>query len=127
MTAGALATGWTVRRVRDRTRIRPLVVFTLVVILAFFALIYSRTSLDRAAFDLHQIELELAAEERTHWDLRLEVARLKSPQRITQAAAGLGLVYPEERITIEAPGVASDADYAAARWTASSSLISELP
>jgi cell division protein FtsL len=102
-------------------------VFTLVVVLAFFALIYSRISLDRAAFELHQIGQDVAAQERIHWDLRLEVARLQSPQRITEAAAGLGLVYPEERITIEASGVAPDTDYAAARWTASRSLLSELP
>ncbi|GMQ84480.1 MAG: hypothetical protein BMS9Abin07_0044 [Acidimicrobiia bacterium] len=127
MTAGALTARRSARRARDRTRIRPLVVFTLVVVLAFFALIYSRISLDRTAFDLQQIGQELAAEERIHWDLRLELARMNSPQRITEAAAGLGLVYPEQRITIEAPGVPSDATYAAKRWTASRSLLSELP
>lgn len=127
MTAGALTTRWSARPVRDRTRVRPLAVFALVVVLAFFALIYSRISLDRAAFELHQIGQDVAAQERIHWDLRLEVARLQSPQRITEAAAGLGLVYPEERITIEASGVASDTNYAAARWTASRSLLSELP
>ena len=127
MTAGTLTTRWSARRVRDHTRLRPLVVFTLVVVLAFFALIYSRISLDRAAFELHQIGQDVATQERIHWDLRLEVARLQSPQRITEAATGLGLVYPEKRITIEASGVAPDTTYAPARWTASRSLLSELP
>ena len=112
---------------RDRPMVRPLVVFILAVILAFFAMIYSRISLDRTAFELRSIEQEMASEERVHWDLRLELARLQDPQRITEAAAGLGMVSPDERITIEAPGVAQAAPEGTARWTASRSLLSELP
>ena len=80
-------------RARGTTRrragivLRPLVVFTLAVVLAFFAMIYSRISLDRTAFELHTIEQGLAAQDRIHWDLRLELARLQDPLRITEAAA----------------------------------------
>ena len=70
------------------------------VVLVFFTMIYSRISLDRTAFELHGIEQGLAQQERLHWDLRLELARLQDPRRITEAAADLGLVYPEERITL---------------------------
>ncbi len=129
MTAGTLTRlgRGRVRRVGRRPVLRPLVVFTLAVVLAFFAMIYSRISLDRTAFELYGIERELAAQERIHWDLRLEFARLQDPRRITEAAADLGLVYPDERITIEAPGVETDPTAGYARWTASRSLLSELP
>lgn len=115
------------RRVGTRQVLRPMVFFTLAVVLVFFGMIYSRISLDRTAFELHGIEQRLAAEERIHWDLRLELARLQDPRRITEAAAGLGLVYPEERITIEAPGIAAEPEDGSARWTASRSLLAELP
>lgn len=115
------------RRVGTRQVLRPMVFFTLAVVLVFFGMIYSRISLDRTAFELHGIEKRLAAEERIHWDLRLELARLQDPRRITEAAAGLGLVYPEERITIEAPGIAAEPEDGSARWTASRSLLAELP
>jgi len=107
--------------------LRPLVFFTLAVVLVFFTMIYSRISLDRTAFELYRLEQGLAEQERLHWDLRLELARLHDPVRITDAAAGLGLVYPEERITIEAPGVATESEDGYARWTASRSLLAELP
>lgn len=129
MTAGALARPLRAgaRRVRGNTVLRPLVVFTLAVILAFFAMIYSRISLDRTAFELHQIEQAVAAQEWLHWDLRLELARLQDPRRINEAASGLGLVYPDERITIEAPGVVLQPETGSERWTASRALQSELP
>lgn len=124
MTAGALSrprrTG--VRRARRSTVLRPLVVFTVAVIVAFFAMIYTRISLDRTAFDLHQIEQEITTQERAHWDLRLELARLKDPKRIEEAAADLGLVYPEDWITVEAPGVVTEATDGAERWTAARTL-----
>lgn len=114
-----------VPRVSARPVLRPLVVFTLAVVLVFFGMIYSRISLDRTAFELHGIEQRIAAEERMHWDLRLELARLQDPQRITEAAAELGLVYPEERVTIEAPGISTLPEEGLVRWTASRSLLTE--
>ena len=127
MTAGVLtrARGARARRVGGNTVLRPLVVFALAVILAFFAMIYSRVSFDRTAFQLHQIEQEFAAQDRMHWDLRLELARLQDPRRIDAAAADLGMVYPAERITIEAPGVDFEPASGIERWTASRSLLSE--
>ena len=124
MTAGALTRP---RRTRARTArarpmLRPLVVFTLAVVLAFFAMIYSRISLDRTAFELHRIEQDIAVAERSHWDLRLELARLQDPVRINERAFELGLVYPDERITLEAAGVASRLDDGSERWTAARSI-----
>jgi len=129
MTAGALTRfGRTpARRLSVRPVLRPLVFFTLAVVVVFFTMIYSRISLDRTAFELHIIEQGLAEQERLHWDLRLELARLQDPVRITDIATGLGLVYPDERITIEAPGLSIASDDGYARWTASRSLLTELP
>jgi cell division protein FtsL len=127
VTAGALSRPRRagVRRARRSTVLRPLVVFTIAVVVAFFAMIYTRISLDRSAFALHQIEEQIATEERVHWDLRLELARLQDPQRINNAAAALGLVYPTERITVEAPGVVGDTVDGVERWTAARTLLSE--
>lgn len=129
MTAGALTRLGRVPASRLSTRpvMRPLAFFTIAVVLVFFTMIYSRISLDRTAFELHGIEQGLAQQERLHWDLRLELARLQDPRRITEAAADLGLVYPDERITIEAPGVITETDDGYPRWTASRSLLTELP
>jgi cell division protein FtsL len=90
-------------------------------------MIYSRISLDRSAFELQTLEDSIAAEESRHWDLRVDVARLQDPDRITRIAAGMGLVYPDRRVTLEVPGIepeAADADY---RWTELRALLSERP
>ncbi len=121
MTAGALPRS-RVRPVgaRAHTRrspvVRPLVIFTLAVILAFFAVIYSRISLDRTAFELQRLEREITAEQERHWDLRVDYARLQAPDLITQRAAALGLVYPETRHTIEISGMADTVGGPEDRW-----------
>jgi cell division protein FtsL len=93
------------RKRSSRPVVRPLVIFVVAVTIAFFAVIYSRISLDRTAFELQQLDREIAAEEQLHWDLRAEHARLQAPDRITQRAAELGLVYPVDQRSIEVTGV----------------------
>jgi len=119
MTAGALPRT-TTRRARSRTRsrpiVRPLLIFVLAVIIAFFAVIYSRISLDRTAFEIQLLEREIAAQEQLHWDLRVDHARLQAPDRITQRAAELGLVYPDDRQTIELTGVEAVVGGPEDRW-----------
>ena len=88
----------------------------MVVILAFFAVIYSRISLDRTAFELQRLDQEIAAEQEHHWDLRVDYARLQAPDLITQRAAALGLVYPEARHTIEISGVTDTVGGPEDRW-----------
>ena len=93
--------------VRGRTiripRIRGWLFFTLAVIAAFFVLIYSRIALDRSAFELKDIDSQIAVEEARYWELRLDAARLEAPQRIMEMATEMGLVYPAtvERLTVE--------------------------
>lgn len=115
------------RTPRHRPRVRPLMVFTLAVIAAFFAMTYSRISLDRTAFELQRLEAEIADQEALHFDLRVEIARLQDPTRITSMAEEMGLVYPDERVPLEVTGIAGaegDAEY---RWADLRALLSDQP
>lgn len=94
----------------------------------FFGLITANTAMDRAAFELQEIRAEIAAEQARFDQLRLEVARLSSPERIQPMAEELGLVYPDpsDIRTVTAAGVVvvrQDAD----RWTDIKSLVSASP
>lgn len=91
--------------VRRPVRLRPWLVFAGVVIVAFFGLIFSRVSLDRSGFELDDLEQQIAIEESRRGALTVEVARLQDPNRINAIAAEIGLVYPDERIEIEVPGL----------------------
>jgi len=97
------------------------------VILVFFAVIYSRISLDRTAFELQSLDREIAAEQERHWDLRVENARLQAPDLITQRAAALGLVYPDDRYTIEISGMVDANGGPEDRWMALRALFVEQP
>lgn len=91
-----------------RPRLRSWVVFAVAVILAFFGLIFSRISLDRSAFVLENLERQITEQEARVGDLRVEVARLRSPERISSLAEEMGLVYPAERISVRVPAPISD-------------------
>ncbi|MEA2023688.1 MAG: hypothetical protein U9N79_05275 [Actinomycetota bacterium] len=132
MTAGVLPRS-TNRRVGARSRarhrpvVRPLLIFTIAVILAFFAVIYSRISLDRTAFELQRLDREVVAEQERHWNLRADYAHLQAPELITQRAAALGLVYPEDRRTIEITGMANTVGGPEDRWMDMRALLVEQP
>ncbi|MEN8112941.1 MAG: hypothetical protein ABFS21_01025 [Actinomycetota bacterium] len=130
MTAGAFPRTAPQRiavRPRPRPVVRPLLIFTLVAVAAFFAVIYSRISLDQNAFELQRFERAIAVEYERHWDLRVEHARLHAPERITQRAADLGLVYPDDRRTIEIAGVAEPIGGPEDRWMELRALLVEQP
>ena len=114
---------------RSRTRpvVRPLLIFILAVIIAFFAVIYSRISLDRTAFEIQLLDRQIATQEQLHWDLRVEHARLQAPDLITQRAADLGLVYPEDVRTIEITGVEPVVGGPEDRWSNLRALLVEQP
>jgi cell division protein FtsL len=115
------------RSVGIRPRLRPLIIFALAVIFVFFTMIYARISLDRSAFELQELEDSIAAEESRHWDLRVDVARLQDPDRITRIAAGMGLVYPERRVTLEVRGIEADVGDTDYRWADLRALLAERP
>ena len=112
---------------RHRPRIRPWIVFILAVVVAFFAMIYSRTSLDRSAFDLTEIEAQIAEEEARHWDLRVEAARLQNPERIAEKAESMGMVFPAQRVALEVPGVDDEGLDPEYRWAQLKALLSATP
>ena len=99
-------------RQHDRPSVSAWVVYTAIVALVFFGLIYSQTELDGSAFELRELEIQIANAEREQLDLSLEVARLSSPARIVPAANDLGMVLPSDMRTISAPGVVAQADEA---------------
>jgi len=91
-------------------RIVPLLFFTVLVVAIFFAMIYLRIAMDRSAFELDVINDEINLEQSRTLDLRLELAQLQDPQRIAAQAAEIGLVYPEEQITLMVEGERVRAD-----------------
>ncbi|MDJ0960199.1 MAG: hypothetical protein QNJ88_06045 [Acidimicrobiia bacterium] len=91
-----------------KPKLRPWIVFTLTVVVAFFGMIYSRISLDRTAFELDELEGRIAEEEARFLELEVEVAQLLDPARIDQAAAELGLQYPAELVSLEVPAIEAE-------------------
>jgi len=89
-------------------RVRPLAVFVIAVLVAFFGMIFSRISVDRTAFELEELDGQISVELERKDRLRVETARLVDPSRITARADELGLVYPERRtpLRVSAPGAA---------------------
>ena len=107
------AAPYAARRARERAeatgrpgspRIIPLLFFTALVIAIFFSMIYLRIAMDRSAFELDSVNDQITLERSRTLDLRLELAQLQDPQRIATRAAQIGLVYPEEQITLIVTG-----------------------
>ena len=99
----------------------------LTVVAIFFVLIWSRTALDRSAFVLDDLESRIEAEEARYWELRLEVSRLQSPERIAGLATEMGMVYPDELMTIEVRGLGEPGPGIEERWTELKALLSAGP
>lgn len=79
--------------------------FSLLAMMVFFALIAARTSLDRSAFQLAEIDRQIAEEKARFEELRLDIARLSSPRRIAPLAEQMGMVLPSSVTQISAPQV----------------------
>jgi hypothetical protein len=110
-----------------RGRLRPWALFVVIVILAFFGLTYSRISLDRSAFVLETLQDQIAAEESLHYDLRVQVAELRDPERIAEVAVELGMVFPGRRVDLAVQpvgGAELDPEY---RWAQLRALLGAQP
>jgi hypothetical protein len=110
-------------------RLRGWIIFTIAVVAAFLLLIFSRTALDRTAFELAELETGIEAAETRYWEQRLEVARLQAPDLVIERAQGLGLVYPDpgklRRVAVPGEGpAASDIDE---RWAELKALLNSQP
>ncbi len=108
-------------------RMAPWLLFTVLVVFVFFALIYSWTALSGSAFDLKEVDAQIAQEAATFDKLRLEVARLQSPERIVPLAEEIGLVLPDQVRTVEAAGVTGSDGGAEARWAEVKSILTASP
>ncbi len=112
---------------RPGTKISHWVIFALAVTVAFFGLIYSRISLDRSAFEIQELEEQIAIQEEMHWQLRYELAQIQDPALLEDQIADLGMVYPEEIAAISVPIVGVDdldPDY---RWAQLKAILSAQP
>ena len=90
---------------RTPAAILLLLVFVVLVISAFLGMVWSRTLLDEGAFQLAELHARIEHETVQNRLLRLEVARLENPDRVAALAEPLGLLYPDEVVHIQVPGV----------------------
>lgn len=74
--------------------VAPWMIMVVIAVVAFLGLGFARTSLDRSAFDLAELNQAVDEEAALNEQLRLEVARLENPARIAPLADELGLVIP---------------------------------
>jgi cell division protein FtsL len=61
----------------------------------FLGLGFARTSLDRTAFELAELESRIDEQHTMNLELEMEIARLENPARIAPLAEELGLVIPD--------------------------------
>lgn len=97
-------------RLSAKPRATAWVFYTVLVAAVFFGLIYAQTELDASAFELRDLEDQIAAAEQEQLELELDLARLSSPARIVPAANDLGMVLPTQMHTLTAPGIVAKAD-----------------
>ncbi|MBA2337331.1 MAG: hypothetical protein H0V96_06185 [Acidimicrobiia bacterium] len=108
-------------------RRRPWLVFTFMILIAFFGLIGSRISLDQSAFTVDRLQAEIATEEARQATLELEIAQLRSPQRIATAAAAMGMSYPSRHVPLAVDLAEDGADADIDRWTELRALLGTQP
>ncbi len=76
--------------------IAPWMIMVLIAVVAFLGLGFARTSLDRSAFDLAELNKAIDEQLALNEQLRVDVARLENPARIAPLADELGLVIPAD-------------------------------
>lgn len=77
-----------------RPTVAPWMVMALIGVVAFLGLGFARTSLDRSAFELAELNAEIDAQLAINQELELEIARLENPARIAPLALEMGMVIP---------------------------------
>lgn len=76
--------------------VAPWMFMVLIAVVAFLGLGFARTSLDRSAFELAELNKAIAEQAAVNEQLRLEVARMENPARIAPLADEMGLVIPSD-------------------------------
>lgn len=87
-------------RTLRKPSVAPWMIVALIAIVAFLGLGFARTSLDRAAFELAELDRAIAEQSVINRQLSLEIAQLENPARISPLAEELGLVIPSQTNTI---------------------------
>lgn len=82
------------KRVAGRPVLAPWLVVTLIAVFGFLGLVFARTSLDRSAFELADLNQQIAEQETINLELSLDIARLENPSRIAPLAEEMGMVIP---------------------------------
>ncbi len=82
------------KRLRKPT-MAPWMIMAMIGVVAFLGLGFARTSLDRTAFELAELDKAIDSQIAINRALELEIARLENPARIAPLAEELGLVAPE--------------------------------
>jgi hypothetical protein len=106
-------------RQSPRPAMGPWLVVSLITVVAFLALIGSRTALDRSAFEISELNAAIDEAASVNQKLRIEIAELENPARIVPLAEEMGLVIPTDREQLLVRGVGrddgiTDPDYLAA-------------
>jgi cell division protein FtsL len=73
----------------------PWMIVASIAVAGFFGLGFARTSLDRAAFELAELDQAIAQQNQLNLELKLDIARLENPARIAPLAEEMGLVIPD--------------------------------
>lgn len=79
-----------------RPTVAPWMIMATIGVVAFLGLGFARTSLDRSAFELAELNKAIDEQVAINRALELEIARLENPARIAPLAVDLGLVAPAE-------------------------------
>lgn len=77
-----------------RPTMAPWLIMVLIGVVAFLGLGFARTSLDRSAFELAELNKAINDQTAINRQMNLEIARLENPARIAPLAEELGLVIP---------------------------------
>ena len=79
----------------QRPTLAPWMIMAIIGVIAFLGLGFARTSLDKSAFELAELNEAIDEQAAINRALELEIARLENPARIAPLAEELGLVIPE--------------------------------
>lgn len=82
-------------RTTRRPTVAPWMIMAMIGVIAFLGLGFARTSLDRSAFELAELNKAIHEQAAINRALELEIAKLENPARIAPLAEELGLVIPE--------------------------------
>jgi cell division protein FtsL len=101
---------------RRRPVMGPWLVFSVLAVTSFLGLVFTRTALDRNAFELAEVERTISENASLNQRLRLEIAALESPSRIAPLAVEMGMLAPDQRTRLVVERIDREAPKTDPRW-----------